>query len=221
MENQLRMNLETRTVSSSLTDRQYNLALGLTLTYGFLVSAALAGTMKDVMVGVNPWLFSILYLVLGYVGQMIASASNNAFVTFFAYNLVVVPTGCLLSTFVCYYTSADITYALISVVVIMGIMTCLATMFPQVFEGMGRALFFSLLISIIVEVVMMLLGFGNSTVMDWAVVLIFTLYTGYDWTVAQRYAKTINTAIASSIALYLDAVNLFVRLLSIFGKKND
>lgn len=220
MDNKLRETLRMRTVTSNLTERQYNLALGLSLTYGFVMSAILAVTTKEMMVGVNPWVFTILYLVLGFVGQMIAATSVNPFVTFFAYNLVVIPTGCLLSTFVSYYSGADITYALISVAVIMGIMTCVATMFPQVFAGMGRMLFAALLISIIVEIIMMLLGYGGSTVMDWVVVLIFTLYTGYDWVVAQSYAKTATNAIASSIALYLDAINLFVRILSILGKKN-
>lgn len=220
MDNKLRETLKMRTITSNLTERQYNLALGLSLTYGFVMSAILAVTTKEMMLGVNPWIFTILYLVLGFVGQMIAVTSVNPFVTFFAYNLVVIPTGCLLSTFVSYYSNADITYALISVAVIMGIMTCVATMFPQVFAGMGRMLFAALLISIIVEVIMMLLGYGGSTVMDWVVVLIFTLYTGYDWVVAQSYAKTATNAIASSIALYLDAINLFVRILSILGKKS-
>ena len=220
MDNGLRETLRMRTETANLTDRQYNLALGLSLTYGFVMSAILAVTTKEMMIGVNPFIFCLLYLVLGFVGQIIASTSCNPFVTFFAYNLVVLPTGCLLSTFVDYYSTSDITYALISVAVIIGIMTCLATIFPQFFAGLGRMLFVSLLVSIVVELIMLFLGYGGSTVLDWVVVLIFTLYTGYDWVVAQSYAKTATNAIASSIALYLDAINLFVRILSILGKKN-
>ena len=217
----LRENLETRAYSSSLTERQYNLSIGLTLTYGVIVSAVLAYTMKERFLGANPWLFCLLYLVLGFTGQCIAISSSNAFLSFFAYNLVVVPTGCLLSTFVWYYSSVDITYALISVAVIVGVMTILATILPQLFAGLGKALFISLLVGIIVELIMLLLGFGDSTIFDWFFVILFTLYVGYDWTLAQAYPRTINNAVTVSIALYLDMVNLFVRILSILGKKSN
>lgn len=54
MDNKLRETLRMRTVTSNLTERQYNLALGLSLTYGFVMSAILAVTTKEMMIGVNP-----------------------------------------------------------------------------------------------------------------------------------------------------------------------
>lgn len=67
MDNGLRETLRMRTETANLTDRQYNLALGLSLTYGFVMSAILAVTTKEMMTGVNPFIFCLLYLVLGFV----------------------------------------------------------------------------------------------------------------------------------------------------------
>jgi FtsH-binding integral membrane protein len=43
---------------------------------------------------------------------------------------------------------------------------------------------------------------------------------GFDWYRAQAYPKTVDNAIDSAVDLYLDIINLFIRLLEIFGKKD-
>ena len=57
--------------------------------------------------------------------------------------------------------------------------------------------------------------------MDWIVALIFCGYIGLDWVRAQSIPKNANNAIDSVVALYLDIINLFVRLLSIMSGKDD
>ena len=58
-------------------------------------------------------------------------------------------------------------------------------------------------------------------VIDYAVVALFSLYIGYDWYCSQRYAATPYNAISCATDLYLDIINIFVRLLAILGKKKD
>jgi FtsH-binding integral membrane protein len=55
--------------------------------------------------------------------------------------------------------------------------------------------------------------------LDWAVVLIFCGYIGYDWGKAQRQEKTIDNAVDSAAAIYMDIINLFLRILRILGRK--
>ena len=57
--------------------------------------------------------------------------------------------------------------------------------------------------------------------LDWIGVLLFSAYTVYEWNRAMFLPKTINNAVDTSGALVLDAVNIFLNLLSIFGVKND
>ena len=51
--------------------------------------------------------------------------------------------------------------------------------------------------------------------------MIFCGYIGLDWNRAQMYPKTVDNAIDSAADIYLDVVNLFVRILSITGKRRD
>ena len=60
---------------------------------------------------------------------------------------------------------------------------------------------------------MMLIGI-NPRWWDWVVALIFCGYIGYDWVEAQNKYKTLDNAVDSAMDLYLDIINLFVRLLS-------
>ena len=54
---------------------------------------------------------------------------------------------------------------------------------------------------------------------DWAVVFIFCGYIGYDWGRANRIPKTVDNAIDSAAALYMDIINLFLRILRILGRR--
>ncbi|MBQ4111892.1 MAG: Bax inhibitor-1 family protein, partial [Clostridia bacterium] len=58
------------------------------------------------------------------------------------------------------------------------------------------------------------LGYGGS-IFNILFVVIFSLYIGYDWHVAQSYSKTVDNAIDSAIDLYLDLINLFIRILDL------
>jgi FtsH-binding integral membrane protein len=50
------------------------------------------------------------------------------------------------------------------------------------------------------------------------VVAIFCGYIGVDWSRANSIPKTLDNAIDSAAALYMDIINLFVRILSIMGR---
>ena len=78
-----------------------------------------------------------------------------------------------------------------------------------------------LLITIIVEVIAGLIFRNWLGFFDYVVVLIFCGFTAYDWARAQVYPKTLDNAIDSAADLYMDIINLFVRILSITSSKND
>jgi FtsH-binding integral membrane protein len=86
-------------------------------------------------------------------------------------------------------------------------MMLLATIFPSLFEGLGVSLSISLTVGIIVSF------FVNSSQLDWIFVILFALYVGYDWTMAQEDEPKLSNAIMHAANLYLDIVNLFTRML--------
>ena len=94
-----------------------------------------------------------------------------------------------------------------------------ATLFPDFFLSLGRVLFFSLLFMIVGSLVSLLLfGRHGGMVYEWIGTAIFSLFIGYDWARANTCTKTVNNAIDLAAALYLDIVNLFLRLLQMMSR---
>ena len=59
------------------------------------------------------------------------------------------------------------------------------------------------------------------SLIDAAVVLIFAGYLGFDWARAQTYPKTLDNAVDSAADIYVDIVNLFIRLLRLFARSRE
>jgi FtsH-binding integral membrane protein len=98
-------------------------------------------------------------------------------------------------------------------------MMILGTIFPRFFQKIAGALAISLLIVIIVEAVQVYIFKMHSGIIDWIVVMIFCGYIGYDWSRANQIPKTVDNAIDSAAALYMDIINLFIRILRIMGRR--
>ena len=56
---------------------------------------------------------------------------------------------------------------------------------------------------------------------DFLVAALFSLYIGYDWARANQCQKTLDNAVDLATSLYLDIINLFVRILSILSRNRD
>jgi FtsH-binding integral membrane protein len=52
-----------------------------------------------------------------------------------------------------------------------------------------------------------------------AVAAIFCGYIGHVWERANRMPKTVDNAVDSAAAIYMDVLNLFLRILRILGRK--
>ena len=73
---------------------------------------------------------------------------------------------------------------------------------------------------VICEVVLLILGVKQVWI-DWVVAALFTVYIGYDIYRSQQYPKTLDNAVDSALDIYMDIANLFIRILSILGKRSD
>ena len=93
---------------------------------------------------------------------------------------------------------------------------------------LGRLLITSLIIMVIVEVVMMLMGFSTDTMLLSAIgLLIFTGLTAYDTQKMKRLYLSMPDeqgrnclAVYSAFELYLDFINIFLYILRFVGNRN-
>lgn len=198
----------------------YNLAIGVCLCWGFLANWLMLNNISyEAIASINKWVFFGGYFASCFLGVYLFSASKNPLVSFVGYNFVVVPFGLVINLVVSRYDSALV----IDAVRITGVVTCvmmfLGASFPAFFQKIISALFIALLVVIVVEVIEIFIFNMHHGILDWVVAVIFCGYIGVDWGRANAIPKTLDNAVDSAAALYMDIINLFLRVLSIMGRK--
>ena len=204
---------------TKVTERSYNLTIGLTLLWGVLINVVMSVFFTYQILSLNYLLVLVLYFV-GTIGcSILVHKSDNPAVSFAGFTGMAVSMGLLLAFYVTAFTAHSVSYAFIATALVTVIMVILSMLYPDFFRNLGRTLFISLLACIIIQVAGMFLLGLPMTIIDYAVALIFCGYIGLDWCRAQRYPKTLDNAIDCAADIYLDVVNLFIRILAITGKR--
>ncbi|MBR6917533.1 MAG: US12 family protein [Clostridia bacterium] len=213
-----RLRLESG-LPDSVSARVYNCIIGALVLYGFAMNALFVDLFSDKLVGMeNSWILIIVYLVCVIAGSLITRSSSPV-ISFLGYNLIVIPIGLLLAVMLPGYPKSDVLSAIIVTGAVVVGMIAFATLKPDFFAKLGRVLFLSLILGAVCEVIAVLLGYGGN-LFNWLFVIIFSLYLGYDWHRAQVYPKTIDNAVDSTVDIYLDIINIFIRVLSLLNR-ND
>ncbi len=204
----------------------YNLIIGGVLLYGFLVNCFMVTFCADAAMSLmsNYGLFLIAYFVMILVGSFMIHGSKNPVISFIGYNLIVVPLGLVLTVTLNAYSYAGfgstITVAFAITAVVTLVMMFVSSLFPSFFLSLGKTLTLSLLVTIVIELLCLLFNVPLG-IIDGIVVLIFCGYIGYDWARANRCAKTVDNAVDCASELYIDIVNLFLRILRILARSRD
>ena len=139
------------------------------------------------------------------------------------YNLMVVPIGMVIAVSVTLYSAIGYNMIVATAFGITAavtlVMMIISSIYPNFFLSMGRTLGITLLITVVVEAIMLIAG-ASLGIIDYVIVAIFCLYVGYDWAKANAIEKTVDNAIDSASELYLDIVNLFLRIMKILARAN-
>jgi FtsH-binding integral membrane protein len=210
-------------VGDQISARRYNAVMLLTLLWGFLVNTVMvyyfAIPIMRLLSGVGPlWIF-IGYFVLAIAGIAISARSANPWISFLGYNLLVLPIGVILCLILPGIPVAIVTKALLLTGIVTATMTLLGLVAPNIFLGMGRTLFIALIVGILAELVATFLFHYTGTAFDWIFVVLFSAYIGYDVAKSQIYPKTVDNAVDCALDIYLDIINIFIRLLALLSRK--
>ena len=207
-----------------LSARSYNLALTGLLAYGLLLNAVIvyyfAYPLMNALQGVSPWLLLAGYLVPTFLGIFLAAKSQNPAVSFVGYNLVVLPIGIMLSLVIPGLPAGIVVKAMALTGMVTVTMALISLVRPQLFLGLGRTLVIALVVGLVAELVATFLFGYRGQLFDWFFVLLFSGYIGYDVAKSQAYPKTLDNAVDSALDIYLDVINLFIRLLSILSSRD-
>ena len=219
--------MTNRESAAELTESRYNLTIGLTLAWGVLINFVLVRALQprilEMMLygtGGGMIAFLIAYFVLVMVGSSMVR-SYSAVKCFIGYNLIALPVGVLVAMATAMYDPGIVTRAALSTAIVTLVMMIVATAMPSIFQRMAGGLSVALLATIVVEALGSIFFRSVYTITDWVVVGIMCMYIGYDWVRANSVQRTTTNAIAAASALYLDIINIFVRLLSILARSRS
>lgn len=203
-----------------VSDRTYNLVIGLVLCWGFLVNWLIVQSISaESLMHINPLVFFVGYFASCLAGIYIFNKYTDPALSFVGYNLVVVPFGLIVNLVVSRYEPGLVLQAIQITAAVTVVMMILGTLFPAFFQSIASTLTASLIVLILVELFQIFVLGRVSAWMDWAVVIVFCGYIGYDWGKANQIPKTVDNAIDSAAAIYMDIINLFVRILRILGRR--
>ena len=136
--------------ANTITSNIYNLIIGIFISLGLLINIGMCKFIPENLVQ-NIFMTSILTLVLAIVGILIMSFSNNIILIVIGFSMMNIGIGLGLSSSMSYYKIEDILMAVVLTLIIVIAMTIISSIFPKFFLSIGKALFVSLVILIIVE----------------------------------------------------------------------
>lgn len=211
-------------LQDSISARKFNTVMCAVLGWGFLFNAIIvyffAEPLTTLLTGVSPWILLIGYLAVTVAGIVVAARSTNPLISFLGYNLVVLPIGIMLALLLPQFPVALVVKAMGLTAMVTLTMLVLAVARPQIFLGMGRTLLIALIVGLLAEVVATFLLGYRGAIFDWLFVIIFSGYIGYDISRAQIFPKTMDNAVDCALDIYLDIINLFIRILSLLSRRD-
>ncbi|MGR5288680.1 Bax inhibitor-1 family protein [Vibrio maritimus] len=210
----------TNNGEQEVSSRLYNFTIGAVLCWGFWINWLMVGNIPvESIAAINPWVFFIGYFASCFFGVYLFSKSSNPLVSFVGYNFVVVPFGLIINLVVSRYDPSLVLSAIKVTGLVTGMMMLLGTIFPAFFQRIAGVLTTALVVVLVVELFQIFVLGIHQEWIDWAVVILFCGYIGYDWGRANQIPKTLDNAVDSAAALYMDIINLFLRILRIMGRK--
>lgn len=218
----LKSDVFDRTGHDVMTRGAFYLVLGCILAWGFIATYIVAGLTSDW----QPSLWEIIGwgLVVPVIGILL-SASNNAFVSFVGFNCVVIPFGAILGPVLANYNLAYpgmVSEAASLTAIVTGVMAVTGLMFPNFYRSIGGALFGALSCLVIVSLLSLFIpALQHFTIIHYIAAGIFALYIGFDMWRANTIPATLDNAVDVAISLYLDIINLFLRILKILAENKS
>lgn len=201
--------------------------IGLLITFGtgFLVSSN-ENMLINILSGPGLAVILIMELLLViFLSARIAKMSSSvAKASFILYSFV---NGLFFSTYFVEFEISSLIFVFLITAIIFGIFALIGATTKLDLTKMGTYLLMGLIGIIICGVINIFVGSSSfDFILSIVGVILFLGYTAYDVKMIMNSDKFSmipeeNLAIYGALELYLDFINLFIRLIEFFGKRND
>ena len=161
-------------------------------------------------------------LIMGFLLRKLSATMIT--ILFFAYSML---TGVTLSTIFYVFEISSITIALFGSAAHFGGLAILGYNSNRDVTSLGSMLTIGLVIGLILSLINLFLGNPLLDIaLDWAILAIFLGFTYYDMNNIKMFLSsgmvdTEKVSVYGAFQLYLDFINIFLRILSIFGERRN
>ena len=197
---------------------------------GLLATALVAGYiyfsgMLEMLVSISPIIFiAEIIVVIAFSAGFTKFSSGTVTALFFIYAIL---TGATFSTLFALFDLSSIFYAFLGSAAIFGILAWIGKNTTKDLSSFGTMLSVTLLVGLVVSVINLFIG--NSLIdiiLDWVILFIFFGFTIYDMNkITHMHDMGIveedKLYVYGAMELYLDFINIFLRILYIFGRRRD
>jgi FtsH-binding integral membrane protein len=214
---------------------QINEAMGR--VYGHMALAVLTSMIVSFIVGTNATLLAFFFtgimkwivifapLVAIFGVSILLNASPTKSMAQLCLHGFAALMGLSFATIFVVYNMGSIVSAFMGGAILFGVMSGYGYFTKQSLDSLGKYLFVALIAIIIASIINIFIGSTVfQTVISALAILIFMGLTAYDTQQIRQEVSVDNNGIAEirgALTLYLDFINLFLNLLSIFGARND
>lgn len=212
--------------TDDLSKRTYIAVVTLATAYGLILSSIIAYFTLDWRPSI--WMLLIVGFIIPIIGIFIAAKSDEWTVSLVGYTLLIFGIGAISGPAVSTLETGVLMLALISTAGVTIVMSIAGIIYPKSLEHWGGYLFGALLALVFVRIgqtIIMSLGIYESLWyipwIEYGAVVLFSLYIIYDWNRSLRLSRTMDNAIDSALAIFLDIVNLFWTIARILSHNND
>ncbi len=145
-------------------------------------------------------------------------------ILYFVYSMI---NGLSLSVIFVLFKMSSIVYAFVATAALFGVLAVYGYKTQRDISNWRTVLYATLLIGLIVSIINLFLGNEIiDIILDWVILIVFFGLTVYDMNKIKQLQNEPNLDqdklhIYCAMELYLDFINIFIRILSIFGKSRD
>lgn len=213
-------------MNSVLTNTFFRMFLGLIASSITAFYAYYSGLYINVIMGGAYWGLAITEIVVVLIFSFAFTKLSPTIVTilYFAYAFL---NGFTLSVIFAAFELTSIVYAFAGTAVLFGALSFIGYKTKKDISNWSTILSVAIIVGLILSIVNLFLG--NSTldiVLDWAILFIFFGLTIYDINriklmQQEGICEDEKLYVYGAMELYLDFINIFLRILSLFGKSRD
>lgn len=221
------MTQQQQPTATIISRRAYNLLTFGLVTVSFLFTWGMytfvqSGNLYAAFPRMNPIIFLIVYLV-GTIGGIIimsvGKSKQSVPLSLVGYAIFTLTFGGTLSLLLTRYNIGTISYAFAITACVSAIFLVAGVTFPEVFAKLGRLLVVGLIAVIVVEFIATFFFHASQTIFDYIIILLFCGFLGYDSYRMSIDDPTVPNAIFYASDIYIDMVNILIRVLDILDNR--